>query len=103
MLHCGSNHLIIMLKYNNNTLNKFNDAQQKVSKSWMEQFFTYFRSRRELKINEKIARLTAEIEFWKGKTELDGTIPMSVCYEISEKIGTIAFLMVRLDHFKSSK
>jgi hypothetical protein len=49
-----------------------------------------------LQIEERIARLEAELQYWRGKTTEKGTIPEHICNDISARLGEIAALNVRL-------
>lgn len=60
--------------------------------------FKYFRTKRRLKIEERIARLTAEIDYWRNKITSRGTLPEHICDRISKQLGEIAALRVRLEH-----
>jgi len=56
----------------------------------------HLRSQRKLKIEERIAWLTAKVEYWSTKTTPNGTLPERICDDISDWKGEIAALSVRL-------
>jgi len=73
-------------------------ANTQRSDGWMRRLVLHLRSRRRLQIEERIARLTAELEYWRGKTTEKGTIPEHICDDIAARLGEIAALRVRLVH-----
>ena len=79
-----------------------NAAKQKTGGGWMRRFVLHLRSRRVLKLQERIAQLTAENEYWKGKVTLNGTLPERICDDIGGRLGEIAALRVRLDYLQNA-
>lgn len=76
-------------------------TQEKTGGGWMRRLVLHLRSRRVLKLQERIAQLTAENEYWKGKVTPNGTLPERICDDIGGRLGEIAALRVRLDYLQN--
>jgi hypothetical protein len=58
------------------------------------------KERKLLKIDKRIAWLTAKLEYWSTRTQINGTLPERICDEISDWKGEIAALTVEKKHYE---
>ena len=87
---------------NDTTTTKETDvAKQETGGGWMRRPILHLRSRRVLRLEERIAQLSAENEYWKGKVTPNGTLPERICDDIAERLGEIAALRVRLNYLQN--
>lgn len=90
------------MNINTATPKESNAAKEKTGGGWMGRLVLHLRSRRVLKLQERIARLTAQNEYWKRKVTPNGTLPERICYDIGGRLGEIAALRVRLDYLQNA-
>jgi len=91
------------MKNDTTSTKESNATKEKTGGGWMGRLVLHLRSRRRLQIEERIAQLTAENEYWKGKVTPNGTLPERICDDIATRLGEIAALKVRLVHLQNDE